>query len=288
MNVMKVFNDARDYQIFFLSFFLCLGVINRDWTLSPLRVAVVIFSCLVVQFLCESLAQYQRNSKELIVKNYNFSFLEYLSFQGWKSALITSLGLSLLLRTNNLSTLIIASGFAIASKFIFKYHNKHFFNPANFSIIGVLILTNDGWISPGQWGSDWLYLALFVVTGAMVLKKVGRWETTAVFLATYGILEAIYNYYLGWNYEVLFHQLITGSLLIFAFFMLSDPRSIPDSKYGRIISAIAVAIVGFILGNLFFVNNAVFWALFIVSPLTILLDLIWKGNRFRWQFSINN
>lgn len=75
----------------------------------------------------------------------------------------------------------------------------------------------------------------------MVLKKVGRWETTAVFLSTYGILEAIYNYYLGWNFEVLLHQLMTGSLLVFAFFMLSDPRSIPDGKNGRIIWAIVIA-----------------------------------------------
>jgi len=285
---MKLFQDARDYQILFLSLFLGLGVIHRDWTLSPFRVVIVIFSCLLIQFFCESLTNFQKNVKILNINNYQEKFLYYLSFDGWKSALITSLGLSLLLRANDVSTLLIASGGAIASKFIFKYHNKHFFNPANFGIILVLILTNDGWISPGQWGSDWLYLALFLATGAMVLKKVGRWETTAVFLATYGILEAIYNYYLGWNYEVLFHQLITGSLLVFAFFMLSDPRSIPDSKNGRIIGAIAVAFLGFILGNLFYINNAVFWALFIISPFTILFDLIWKGNRFRWNYSISN
>ncbi|WP_324283062.1 RnfABCDGE type electron transport complex subunit D [Cyanobacterium aponinum UTEX 3221] len=285
---MKVFQDARDYQILFLSLFLSLGVVNRDWTLSPIRVVLIIIACLLVQFLCESLTHYQQNFNILINKDYNEKILESISFQGWKSALITSLGLSLLLRANDISTLVIASAIAITSKFIFKYHNKHFFNPANFGIIGVLLLTNDGWISPGQWGSDWLYLGLFLATGAMVLKKVGRWETTAVFLSTYGILEAIYNYYLGWNFEVLLHQLMTGSLLVFAFFMLSDPRSIPDGKNGRIIWAIAIAFLGFILGNLFFINNGVFWSLFIISPLTILFDLIWKGNRFRWRYSINS
>lgn len=285
---MKLFEDARDYQILFLSLFLSLGVINRDWTLSAFRVMVVIFSCLITQFICESITHYQQNVKSLNDNICYGKFSDYLSFQGWKSALITSLGLSLLLRANDVSTLILASGAAIASKFIFKYHNKHFFNPANFGIIAVLILTDDGWISPGQWGSDWLYLALFLATGAMVLKKVGRWETTAVFLATYGILEAIYNYYLGWNYEVLFHQLITGSLLVFAFFMFSDPRSIPDSKNGRIIAAIAVALIGFIGENLLYINNGVFWGLFIVSPLTILFDLVWKGNRFRWLITTNS
>lgn len=124
---MKVFQDARDYQILFLSLFLSLGVVNRDWTLSPIRVVLIIIACLLVQFLCESLTHYQQKINTLINKNYNEKILESISFQGWKSALITSLGLSLLLRANDISTLVIASAIAIASKFIFKYHNKHFF-----------------------------------------------------------------------------------------------------------------------------------------------------------------
>jgi Na+-transporting NADH:ubiquinone oxidoreductase subunit NqrB len=36
------------------------------------------------------------------------------------------------------------AGFAaIASKFVFQFGEKHFFNPANFGIIAVLTLTND-------------------------------------------------------------------------------------------------------------------------------------------------
>ena len=148
-----------------------------------------------------------------------------------------------------------------------------------------LIFTQSAWVTPGQWGSDWWYGALFLATGAMVLKKVGRWETTAVFLAVYGGLLGIYDYYLGWTADVLTHQLMSGSLLMFAFFMLTDPRSIPNAKQGRIMWATIVAILGFILTNLFYINNGIFWSLFIISPITNIVDIFWQDNRFLWSQS---
>lgn len=283
MKIMDRFSDPRDYQILFLISFLTLGVINRDWTLHWQQILLIISFCLATQIIFDSVIKQNKNTILLAQERQNFSWFNYLSFQGVKSALITSLGLSLLLRVNHPATFILASICAIASKFIFQSRGKHFFNPANFGIIAVLIFTHDAWITPGQWGSDGWYVLLFLATGAMVLNKVGRWETTAIFLAVYGGLEGIYNYYLGWNIEVLLHQLMSGSLLVFAFFMLTDPRSIPNAKNGRIIWSIAIAFLGFILGNLFYINNAVFWSLFIISPLTTMVDLIWKDSRFRWQ-----
>ena len=76
---------------------------------------------------------------------------------------------------------------------------------------------------------------------------------------------------------------MSGSLLVFAFFMLTDPRSIPNAKSSRIIWAICIALLSFILKEAFYLNTAVFWALFMISPLTTILDLIWQETRFRWQ-----
>lgn len=284
MNFLK---DARDYQIVWLTLFLSVGIFFRDWTLQIQGIFLTIISCLVTQIILSSLVKLTTVSSSYITtkqeKNQGFLSVSRLDFSGVKSALITALGLSLLLRSNSPNILMLAGLLAISSKFIFNYHQKHFFNPANFGIIVTIFLTKSAWVSPGQWGSDWWYLLLFICTGAMVLNKVGRWETSAVFLGFYGGLEAIYNYYLGWNFEVLSHQLMSGSLLVFTFFMLTDPRSIPNAKNSRIIWAIAIAILSFILKEMFYLNSAIFLALFIISPLTIILDLVWKENRFRWQ-----
>lgn len=213
--------------------------------------------------------------------------LNPLEMHSLRSAIITSLGLSLLLRTGSYTTAIAASLLAIASKFIFKIRNKHFFNPANFGIISVLIFTSDAWVSPGQWGEDWWYVLLFAGTGGTVLKKVGRWDTTVCFLSFYAVLEAIRNFTLGWTWDIFWHRLTSGSLLLFALFMLTDPRSIPDARVGRLIWAGCIAGLTFILRNQFYLSTSVFWALFILSPLTMFLDYLWHSTRFSWERSLD-
>ena len=280
-----LFKDARWTQIIFLGLFLFLGVATRDWTVQGNLVLVVTSSCLVTQWILSSVVEYSKQSEDNF-HNFNSKLNILISpkvLTSLRSGLITSLGLCLLLRSNSPQTMAIAGVGAIASKFLFRYHKKHFFNPANFGIIAALTLTNDAWVSPGQWGTDWWYLLLFLGLGGVVLKQVGRWDTSVAFLLFYGTLEAVRNIYLGWSWDVWQHQFTSGSLLLFALFMLTDPRSIPNSQKGRLIWSGAIAISTFILQHYFYLSTAIFWSLFIISPLTILLDAIWNAPRFNWQ-----
>ena len=278
--------DARITQIIFLGLFLFLGVNTRDWTIQFDLILVVMASCLVTQWLLLTIVEYAKSDRQYDLTNIDsklnilFSSKVIISL---RSALITSLGLCLLLRSNSYQTMMLASFLAISSKFLFRYHNKHFFNPANFGIIAAITLTNDAWVSPGQWGADWWYLLLFIGLGGIVLKQIGRWDTSIAFLLSYGTLEAIRNAWLGWSWDVWQHQFMSGSLLLFALFMLTDPRSIPDSKTGRLIWSMAIAVSTFILQHYFYLSTAIFWSLFIVSPLTVLLDMVWNAPRFNWQ-----
>ena len=284
------FQDSRDYQILFLSVFLLLGIATRDWTIQSQLVVVVLGGCLLVQAVMMGLVRLRRKFQRVDLSLTESSIgitrsQQWFDFTSLKSALITGLGLCLLLRANHFSTMLLAAGLAIASKFIFRVRGKHFFNPANFGIIAALTLTKDAWVSPGQWGTDWWYLALFLATGGLVLKKIGRWETSLVFLGVYASLEAIRNVWLGWDSEVLLHHLSSGSLLVFALFMLTDPRSIPNAIKGRIIWAISIAVLTFVLQYTLYLQTAMFWALFCLSPLTILLDSQYFFPRFNWQRS---
>jgi Na+-transporting NADH:ubiquinone oxidoreductase subunit NqrB len=281
--------DPRNYQILFLSLFLSLGIGTRDWTLRPDLIFVVMVTCLLTQWIAisivpplkEKLLNCLRNKQNTPEKtdanSVNLSRLSSL-----KSALITSLGLTLLLRADHYSTMVLASSLAILSKFLFQFHCKHFFNPANFGIIAALILTPDAWVSPGQWGEEGWYALVFAGSGGIVLKRVDRWDTTAAFLGVYVVLEAIRNLWLGWTWDVLSHRLMSGSLLLFALFMITDPRSIPNARISRLIWAGCIAVLTFILRNQFFISTAVFWALFALAPLSILLDYIWSAPRFSW------
>ena len=283
-----LFKDARVTQIIFLGLFLLLGVGTRDWTIQSNLMLVVIGSCLIAQWLLSAVVEYGKRYDEYSFANTHSKLNILISpkvLTSLRSALITSLGLCLLLRSNSPQTMAIAGCLAIASKFLFRYHNKHFFNPANFGIIAALTLTNDAWVSPGQWGTDWWYILLFLGLGGVVLKQVGRWDTSIAFLLAYGGLEAVRNLWLGWSWDVWQHQFMSGSLLLFALFMLTDPRSIPNSKKGRWIWSMAIALCTFILQHYLYLSTAIFWSLFIVSPLTMLLDMVWHAPRFNWMKS---
>jgi Na+-transporting NADH:ubiquinone oxidoreductase subunit NqrB len=261
-----MFSDARDYQIVFLGAFLGLGITTRDWSIRPELVVSLIVSCCLVQLV---LTKTFRSNQDAV--------------HALKSALITSLGLALLLRADRVSTMVLAGTLAIASKFVFAIAKKHWFNPANFGIITALILTPDAWVSPGQWGDDWWYLLLFLGLGGIVLNRVGRWDTSVAFLGSYAGLEIARNIWLGWTWDVCIHKLSSGSLLLFALFMITDPRSIPNARSTRIAWSISIAGLTFILRNYFYINEAMFIALFIMSPLTVLLDKAWLSPQFKWQ-----
>lgn len=285
---MLILTDRRDYQIIFLSCFLFLGLFTRDWSIQPILIGTIILSCLLTQWVLSTVVEIEKtrdaydfatNWVRLVIT----SMTSPKVLNSLRSGLITSLGLCLLLRGNSYQTMMLASFLAISSKFLFRYRSKHFFNPANFGIVSALLLTNDAWVSPGQWGTDWWYLILFAGMGGVILQKVGRWDTSVTFLLVYAALEAIRDVWLGWSGDVWLHQLSSGSLILFALFMLSDPRSIPNATMGRIFWAIAIAFTTVILQDYFYINTAIFWALFIISPLTLLLDIFWSAPRFMWK-----
>ncbi|MEG3438262.1 RnfABCDGE type electron transport complex subunit D [Pannus brasiliensis CCIBt3594] len=280
--------DPRDYQILFLASFLALGLLARDWTLQLAFIPVVFLACTGTQILLAYLEKFVKSVDKHGFPLYKKStpkigICQFLSETSLKSSLITALGLCLLLRGNHYQTMVFAGVLAIASKFIFRDRGKHFFNPGNFGIISALVWTGDAWVSPGQWGTDWIYLLFFCATAGMILQRVGRWETSGTFLLVYGGLELCRDYRLGWTGDVWLHQVMNGSLLLFAFFMITDPRSIPNSPIARIFWASAVAGLTFFLQHTFFLSTAPFWALFILSPATVILDRVRSARRFSWE-----
>lgn len=291
-----MWQDARLYQILFLSLFLLAGIGTRDWTLHPEIVLTAIATCITTQIVATWIEQTGKG-----VANREWGVGEQGSEGGFPSPqslapspfslggtsllspLITSLGLSLILRTEHVTTMMLAAIAAISSKFLLRINGKHVFNPGNVGIVMAVLLTQDAWISPGQWGEESWYALLFLGAGGVVLQRVGRWDTTVAFLGSYAALEAGRNLWLGWTWDVWAHRLTSGSLLLFALFMVTDPRSIPNDRTARMLWASAIAILTFILRNVFFTSTAVFWALFVLSPVTPFLDRIWQAARFVWQ-----
>ena len=91
----------------------------------------------------------------------------------------------------------------------------------------MMLLTSQVWVSPAQWGSK-LYFAFFIAcAGGMVIYRAARSDVTYAFLLAYvGILFGR-AFWLGDPWTIPLKQLQSGSLLLFAFYMISDPKDDP-------------------------------------------------------------
>ncbi len=267
LNMLKtLFYDARHFQIAYLGSFLLAGIYILSWKSNLTNYFFIISASLLVQFIGNKLTINKKNT--------------------WKSALITSFGLCLLLHSNSISTSILASSLAIGSKFIIRYKSKHIFNPVNIGIVLSILLTQDAWISPGQWGSHYMLFFALGILGFLVLKKVDRLDAPLTFLLVFGGLQAFRSiYYLGWSTDVFIHQLSSGTLLLFTFFMITDPMTTPNHRKARIIWISIIAIGAFFLSNYMYVYAAPIWMLFVCSPLVPFLDSVFTEKKYKWNHS---
>lgn len=252
---MRMPRDPRWLQIAFLCSFLLLGLATRDF---PIWHAPLLFaSCLGTQLLCERLLK--------------------LPHAGLLSPIITSFGLTLLLRAGALWIPPLAGALAIASKYAVRIRGRHFFNPANFGLCCLMLLTPEAWCSPTQWGESGILLLWILALGLAVAHRAFRADVSVAFLGSWLLLRAARVLYLGQHPAVLLHQLASGSLLLFTFFMISDPKTTPRSRAARIAFACIVACVAFAL-SLRWVQNPILWALFLCAPLTPLFDALTENK----------
>jgi len=255
-------SDARHFQIVALSSLLLINFFWIDFGARPLYAALAIASALVTQVVC---------SRLFGLPNIDL-----------RSPLITGLSLSLLLRADEPWLPVAAGVIAIASKFVFRLDGKHIWNPAGFAIVVLLFMANGVWISPGQWGSSVWLASLLVFLAVLVLQAAQRSDIALFFLGCHGALLLARALWLGDPLAIPLHQMQSGSLLIFAFFMISDPRTAPDSRLGRFVFAFSVALLAHYLTFFMQMRPALYVALIALSPVTLLLDRLVPERRFHW------
>jgi enediyne biosynthesis protein E5 len=250
--------DPRLYQIVSLSTLLLYGLFWLRFDISLWQIVVTL-----------GIAQLTQYASTRYFK---------LPFFDPKSALISSLSLCLLLRTNDLAVAALAAFVAIGSKFVIRWKDKHIFNPTNFALV-VILASGLGWISPGQWGQVAWFGFLIACLGSLVVTRAARADVTLAFLTFYVGLLFIRALWLGDPLTIPLDQIESGALLIFSFFMISDTKTTPYSRTGQIVYALLVALAALYVQFGFFKPNELLWGLIACSPLVPLLDRLFPGAR---------
>jgi enediyne biosynthesis protein E5 len=268
--------DARTWQIASLSLLLTFGMVKLSFDQSLVAIPLIIGTALLTQYV-----------GGCIVGLPNFDPM---------SPLITGLSLSILLRANDPLWLAFAAMIAIGSKFTLRIDSKHVFNPANFALGVMLLATDVAWISPAQWGSATWSAFLFISLATLVLSRAKRGDIAIAFLAAYIAIIFGRAFWLGDPLAIPMKQMQSGGVLLFAFFMISDPKTTPDRRSMRVVYAVLVACVAAYIQFALYRPQGLIFALFFLSPLVPLLDRLSQPRgssgrslpRFEWSKPVLN
>jgi len=191
------------------------------------------------------------------------------------SAMLTGSGVALILRIlgnesgdhwsfDGWHLFAIVAGASLITKYLIRFRGAPVFNPSNVGLVAAFLLLGSGRVEPLDfwWGPlDWslaLAYGVIVIGGIAITLRLGLLPMAAAFWATFvpglAILAASSHCITArWAFEPVcdtrFLSVVATSpeVLVFMFFMITDPRTIPTGRRARIWFGVAVALVSILL-----------------------------------------
>ncbi|HEV3316303.1 MAG TPA: RnfABCDGE type electron transport complex subunit D [Candidatus Angelobacter sp.] len=180
---------------------------------------------------------------------------------GWRnlvdfllSAHITGVAVAMLLYSNaRLMPVVFATAVAISSKALFRVtvqeKSRHFLNPSNFGIATTLLLfPSVGIAAPyhftenlSSWGS-WILPAIIVCSGSFLNIKFTKRICVALGWVAGFFAQAVFRHYaFGSSLTAALLPLTGVTLVLFTFYMVTDPATTPCMPRGQFVFGASVA-----------------------------------------------
>src|SRR4029077_9377267 len=219
--------------------------------------------------------------------------------------------------TNGLWIFIGVVAIGMASKYLIRWRGRHIFNPSNVALVLAFIVLGPQhtepldlwWIPMGPWMI--VTYAILIGGGLLIARELRLLGLVLGFYAGFAVFTALalapvpdHCMVASWHVtpmcgRELWQILITSpEVLIFALFMIPDPRTVPDGQVARAVFGVIVAMLAvLLLGPTtleFYTKTAILASLVIACAgrfaLVRLLAPIedgdggaWIFGRFRWQ-----
>jgi Na+-translocating ferredoxin:NAD+ oxidoreductase RnfD subunit len=191
---------------------------------------------------------------------------------------------------------------SLLSKYLIRSRGRHVFNPSNFGLVVCFLLLGPARAEPLDfwWGpmSVWLALALTLIVagGFAILRRlhllgvaISFWLVFAAGIAVLATTEHVMTarWHLGpiTGAELWRILVFSPEILVFLFFMITDPKTVPESQptrraFGAAIGLLAVLLIAPQTGE-FATKVAVLAALALVCAARPLIELVLSAERTR-------
>ena len=193
------------------------------------------------------------------------------------SAYISGISAGILVRSPLLWPYFLVSLVSITSKYVLRVKGRHIWNPTNFGVSAAAFLAPATvTVLSIQWGNAFAPMIVIWVLGSVIVWRVGRAHISATYVASFLFFSWVTSLITGtpWSATV---APITGPMYqLFIFFMVTDPKTTVRAKFWQCVVVFLVAFVEMIL-RLNQILYAPFYALFIVGPIAMLVD-IWSAG----------
>src|SRR5829696_3506635 len=156
------------------------------------------------------------------------------------------------------------AAFALLSKHLIHVGGRHVFNPSNIGLVVCFLLLGPEYADPLAfwWGpmSFWLALALAIIIagGFAILRRLHLLSIAITFWVTFAASIAVLaasghdmtaRWHLGPVSDWHFWRVLAFSpeILVFLFFMITDPKTIPAGRTGRRVYAVSIGLLAALL-----------------------------------------
>jgi Na+-translocating ferredoxin:NAD+ oxidoreductase RnfD subunit len=226
------------------------------------------------------------------------------------SAMLTGSGVALILRvpgtpddawsTYKWYVFAGVAAFSLLTKYLVRYRGSHVFNPSNVGLVVAFLVLGSTRVEPLDfwWAplNAWMLIAYAVILGGglLITTRLRLLAAAATFWITLaagvGVLAAsghcmtarwAFAPVCGYDY---WRVIVTSpEVLIFVFFMLTDPKTVPAGRVGRVVFGFLVAVASTLLmapqTNEFATKVALLGGLVIMCALRPVLDRVFPAVR---------
>ena len=252
-----------------------IPVVLPSWRDPRLKLSVVIIS---LQVLGQAVLGFKVSIAQILVTVGGCAVVDLaVTFRRQRmlvwpaSALLTGNSVAFILRASGtrhgdwwtlhgIQYFVLAGLLALLSKYLLQTGRRHFFNPSNVGLVWTLLLIGPVHVFPqylwwGPLGVPVVVALAVIFLGAIwVLRSVGMFEMAGAFWVTLAVLIGSFAL-TGRSFIAIWHSgpiagvaywrdiCLSPEVLIFVFFMMSDPKTTPRTRLGRVIYGVATAAV---------------------------------------------
>jgi len=196
------------------------------------------------------------------------------------SAYITGLSIGLLLESYDWRVFVLASVWGIASKYLIRDEQGHFFNPSNFGIVALLALSHGiATVAPGsQWGGRAFIPIMILILGTGMMIRLKRVDLALAWLGGYVVMSLL-RVALGQGGIVFaLGPMLGGEFALFTFSMIPDPKTSPPTRGGRILWGLGIAVMDGVMRYLG-LRYSMFVALFTFCAALPIFRRVFRSDR---------